>query len=40
MPIYSDKKLGKDIIEQYKKYRQNKDNYKTSSLKDKVGAKY
>lgn len=39
MPKYSDQRLGKDIIETYKKYEQSKENFKKVSLKDKTGGR-
>ncbi len=40
MPKYSDQRLGKDIIEAYKPYRQQKDTYKLYVLKDKTNIKH
>jgi hypothetical protein len=40
MSKYSDQRLGKDIIEAYQKYRQDKGSYKKLALKDKNGTKF
>jgi hypothetical protein len=40
MSKYSDQRLGKDIIEHYKQFKQDKAKYKKTIVKDTTGGKF